>query len=181
VTVTGAFGDQTPITITGYGAMNKAGDSVALQVNPPFTGMVFFVRGRVDGVVTHGTFNVNATMNGEFGEHQMMYKFQMNGALSSNGYVIMRRASVTDVSEDRALPLSSYPQPFVDAVTVSWSSTYGSAERVGVTDLLGNRIDAEVLSSSVGSLTLSMPTASTGTYLVTVHTSDKVLSSVVLR
>lgn len=161
----GAFGLPTPVTFTFTGTLNAAGDSADLRPEPPVTGFLRFVRGRVFGLDTLTVPPVMLEINGNYGENQVMFAYGMNGAFNATGVMTLIESTVTDVAAETSSVLLS-PNPTVTQ-TVDIEATQ-PFDRVEVHSLTGELLQTDNCAGCMN-YSLRLDNIAPGMYLLSMH------------
>ena len=183
ITTAGAFGNPEEITFSGTGPYFPENDSLAMAMQAPYAGVLFFVRGEVAGVILNPTQNVSMSITGNYGDDQLMFNYNLTMPVEAQGYFSMQSTEVTSVDEEiLSGGLSVYPNPTQDQVTITWDQALGNAQSVSMLSADGKNGMVTLNSSSAGIATLDVSALSVGTYHFIVSVGNKqVTGSVVIK
>jgi hypothetical protein len=182
ITIDGAFGSPTPITINGSGRYFAASDSLPLAVQAPLAGVIFFVRGEVAGVVMHPTLGVNITLSGNYGDDQLMMTYEMAGSFEADGIMTLQTTEVTGVDEPDsdgvAGRLSIAPNPAQDEISIDWNEEDGEPLSLKIIDPTGKTvIQPRVEETSEGHARIDVRSLPSGSYVFVLKLEHKTVSS----
>ena len=183
ITTSGAFGNPTPITITATGSYDPVKDSMALSVQSPFVGVIFFIRGEVAGAITHPEFGVNLGLSGNSGDGQLMLNYDMSGGATADGYFSMQATNVTGVDEEEegGSDLSATPNPADDVLHIRWHEKDGEPVRLYLVNVAGMTVATpKVLETSEGHAEISVSSLSPAAYLLVLELQHRTVTRSVI-
>lgn len=171
ITMDGAFGSPVPITIAGSGPFSPERDSAVMNVDEPFAGSLTFVRGSVSGSITYAQAGVTMDINGNYGYDQIMFTYNMTGAFTANGWMVLNRTSttgITDNTEARSRTLSIFPMPVQSFASLMYEESLGEPNSIVLYNVLGTSFIPVVQSRNPSSTTIDMHSLPPGVYSVSI-------------
>ncbi len=147
-TTAGIFGNSQTVTFNYEGVYYVDTDSAVIQAPGNWTGSATFLFGEIYGSVTAPDFGgITLVLNGNFGPSQLIMTYDMSGAFTANGIIVLIKKNETGVDQvaagnqpDQFTLNQNYPNPFNPKTAISFSVKEPNRVVLKVYDLLGKEV-----------------------------------------
>lgn len=189
ITMNGSLGGEIPISIVGSGAYNPVTDSSEMIIALPFQGTLFFVRGELTGTVTVPDYNLSIQYDGNYGSDQIMYTFAVTSSYTSNGWSVLSKQQVTDVTaerrnngyDERADVKLIYPQPGTNYISILWNPDLGPIDRIIINGIIGDLYFPPIVQSQPGNAIVDINVLPNGVYGVLFEVKGRRMDALLLK
>ena len=142
----GVFGNPADVAYDTKFPFDPEADSVSVQVTDPWPGEAHIAYGEFETDSQVDLYSIQLHFAGNFGPTQFMAAYEMTGAFSANGIIVMQKPSSTGVTEHKAgLPVSSrllenYPNPFNPSTAIRYQLTGAGRIQLNIYNAEGQRV-----------------------------------------
>jgi len=149
-TTKGAFGNPDPVTFIFEGYYEADEESIKVSMPAPWIGEILFTGGQISGSVTDPTFigfGLTLAIAGTFWEDQLILTYEMSGAFSANGVVLINKvfSSAVEPADNDVIPIDftlqqNFPNPFNPTTQIQYNLPISSNVRITIYNLQGQVI-----------------------------------------
>lgn len=173
ITMEGAFGSPTPITMSGTGPFYPDQNVATMNMDEPFAGTLTFSNGRVTGSISYTSVGAVMNIDGNYGYNQILFDYTMSGAFDAEGWFVLNRTQTTGITDNPASafgntgnsrPVASIRMPGTQ-VQIEYTKELGIVDNIIVYDVTGRMTTPVLVDNIPGHATLDISPYTDGAYI----------------
>lgn len=186
ITMEGAFGSPTPITMSGTGPFYPDQNVATMNMDEPFSGTLTFSNGRVTGSISYTSVGVVMDIDGNYGYNQILFDYTMSGIWGAEGWFVLHRTQTTDVTDNPSSATTnnenSRPEASVRTLgtqaQVEYTKELGTADNIIVYDVTGRMTTPIIVNNTPGHATLDISPYTNGAYITVLSIGQVQLAAI---